>query len=667
MIVNIYIAGQRLDLFKDESIEVVSSVADISDITKNTTDYSKSFTVPASDNNNKLFKHYYNADIDNTFDARIKQEGRIELGGSLFKEGKFRLDKVSVKKGKPSSYTINFFGNLVSLKDLFKDDELSSLDFTAFNHPYNSANVSSGLVNYSPASNFIYNLFTKKQLKYDDSNDTDDKLTNINWNGGAAVGIRFNELQPSLRVKRIIEAIETKYGITFSNDFFGLTEFTELFMWLNASSEVKLTSKRQINFDGGDATFMNLSTDIGSYQVTYNGIDLIDYDLTITVTPAVGYTTVPYKILTYNNGSLISTNSFTGTGANTTILTTAIPGVYDNDIYYEVESSETFVFSANLGQTQRENSIPILSVTTTASSGVNQISLELIISSLMPKMKVIDFMKGLFQMFKLVVIPTNETNIYVDTLQRFYTLGTTHDVTSYIDFESYDVERGNILNTIKYKYQDPTTINNQTYKKNNLIGYGDLEAILKDEDGVLLDGGSLDYTLPFEMIMYDRLINQVTSDKTQIQYGAIVNESLSISNPKPHLFYNINVNISSSPIAFRNDAGTKTQLNTTLNTPSHTNTFVGQTHSTTFGNDFSTWDGSLIENTLFSNYHEQYISDIFNIKKREFKFKAILPMHLILNIKLNDRLRIKNNVYIIDNMNINLVTRETTFNLINLL
>jgi hypothetical protein len=42
-------------------------------------------------------------------------------------------------------------------------------------------------------------------------------------------------------------------------------------------------------------------------------------------------------------------------------------------------------------------------------------------------------------------------------------------------------------------------------------------------------------------------------------------------------------------------------------------------------------------------------------------------MHLILNIKLNDRLRIKNNVYIIDNMNINLVTRETTFNLINLL
>ena len=60
--------------------------------------------------NNKLFKHYYDANIDNTFDARIKVDGRIEIDGVRFRVGKFLLQKVNVKQGKPTSYTINFFG-----------------------------------------------------------------------------------------------------------------------------------------------------------------------------------------------------------------------------------------------------------------------------------------------------------------------------------------------------------------------------------------------------------------------------------------------------------------------------------------------------------------------------------------------------------------------------
>ena len=93
MIVGIFIGNDKLELFADENIEIVSSITDSSDITKNTTDYSKGFTVPASDRNNAIFKHYYNATVDNTFDARIKVEGRIELDGLPFKSGKIRLER----------------------------------------------------------------------------------------------------------------------------------------------------------------------------------------------------------------------------------------------------------------------------------------------------------------------------------------------------------------------------------------------------------------------------------------------------------------------------------------------------------------------------------------------------------------------------------------------
>ena len=40
--VNLFINGELLDQYADESVDIVSSVLDVSDITKNTGDYSKS-------------------------------------------------------------------------------------------------------------------------------------------------------------------------------------------------------------------------------------------------------------------------------------------------------------------------------------------------------------------------------------------------------------------------------------------------------------------------------------------------------------------------------------------------------------------------------------------------------------------------------------------------
>ena len=107
--VNIYVNGELLDQYKDEAVSIVSSVLDVSDITKNTGDYSKTFTVPASvNNNNRLFKHWYNASIDNGFDSRTKVEGSIDIDGVPFKLGKWRLNKCNIVKGRLESYTINF-------------------------------------------------------------------------------------------------------------------------------------------------------------------------------------------------------------------------------------------------------------------------------------------------------------------------------------------------------------------------------------------------------------------------------------------------------------------------------------------------------------------------------------------------------------------------------
>ena len=49
---------QAVDLFEDETISVTSKIQDIRDISKVFTDFSQSFTLPASKKNNKIFKHF---------------------------------------------------------------------------------------------------------------------------------------------------------------------------------------------------------------------------------------------------------------------------------------------------------------------------------------------------------------------------------------------------------------------------------------------------------------------------------------------------------------------------------------------------------------------------------------------------------------------------------
>ena len=67
----LYIQGQEIDLYEDESVTLVQSIQDVKDIEKVFTDFTRTFSVPASKVNNKIFQHFYNYHIIG-FDARKK-------------------------------------------------------------------------------------------------------------------------------------------------------------------------------------------------------------------------------------------------------------------------------------------------------------------------------------------------------------------------------------------------------------------------------------------------------------------------------------------------------------------------------------------------------------------------------------------------------------------
>jgi hypothetical protein len=670
MVVKLYIGETRLDLFQDENIEVTSSITNSSDITKNTTDYSKDFTVPATNINNQVFKHYYNANIDNTFDARIKVDGRIELDGIPYKSGKWRLEKVNVKSGYPSSYTIVFFGSLVSLVDLVGDDLLSDLDLSDYDHLYNSDNVEDGLTDGlffdGLVPNIVYNLLAKKRYIYDSdvANTTQtDALSNIAVTG-TSNGVTWNDLRPSIRLKAIVDAIATDYGITFTDQFFDSLDFRNLYLWLNNEASSKTIQQSQkINFSSIVPTVNNFNLTTDTWTGTTFFISLVNANVffyRLEITPDTGFETVPYTIVVRNFGDEVLRVNRTGAGDSGTILIQTNPST-DFSYTFFIETSLAFDYDATLFIDQNGS---IANVDGEVLATAQSIVPTFEINKNIPKIKVIDFLTGLFKMFKLVVFQEGN-EIYVNTLNDYYADGVLRDITRYVDFESYDVARGKILNEINFKFEEPTTILNQQFKKNTTIAYGDEELNLTDSNGVPLDGSSLDYKIPFEQIVFERLLDLDDNQLTNIQYGSIIDESLNPVNPKPVIYYNNIVSLGTKQLSFIDDTGTQVILGTDINTASHVFPLDTKTYSTVFGAEFSTWDGTLIQNTLYINYHKEYIESIFNIKRRDFSFDAILPLEILSALKLNDVLKIKDNYYRIDNFTLNLINGKSKLNLIN--
>ena len=118
----------KVDLFNDENVSLTQVLQDVKAIDKVFTDYSRTFNLPASKINNKLFKHWYNPDIDG-FDSNIQSDAKIELNYQPFRDGKIQLQEVKLKNNKPHTYKVTFYGNTVGFKNAIGEDQLSNLSW----------------------------------------------------------------------------------------------------------------------------------------------------------------------------------------------------------------------------------------------------------------------------------------------------------------------------------------------------------------------------------------------------------------------------------------------------------------------------------------------------------------------------------------------------------
>ena len=565
---------------------------------------------------------------------------------------------------------------------------LSDLAFPTLDHDWTSDNVIDGLEGDLLNGDIVYTLMANKRYFYNSHSGAHDvDATTINIANGAstshATGVVWSDLRPSVKLSKIIDAIETRYNsfiydnpIVFSRDFFSTTEFEKQYLWLKADDRVAIGGGEEIvDFTTGSETYIDLTTNVGTF-VTDRATNT-RFAIGNKITPASGYEDVPYTFIVRNADTGEDVYAWSseqwGNGDGIISIGTSLfspSGTTTFNFTWHVKSNSKIEFTSEVSIVKQVGATFSPSDVTTgaAQTLVNKV----VIGDEMPELKIVDFLKGIFNMFKLVAIPKDDGSIYVNTLDSYYAQGKRYDATKYIDFAKFDVDRGELLKRIAFEFEEPSTILNMEFKKRAADGQGYGASLVNVYESLtpkkLIDGDTLEVKLPFEQIYFERLVEQddaIVGTNTNIQTGVILDDNLNEVVPKAVLHYTSKQDISATPIRFVNDLAADVVLNTSLVIPIHHFGPVAPVYANLFEAEFSNFTGESLVNNLYSIHYKDYVTAIFELKRRTFMYTANLPIQIVTRLELNDVIAIGEIDYRINKYSYNLLNGLTKLELIN--
>jgi len=828
----VYIGNSKLDLFDDENVTLKRSVKNYREIDKLFSDYSQTFSIPASKNNNVIMEHWYDSDVQQTFNPSSKKSARLEINKHLFKKGFIKYESSQIKDGEIDSYSITFFTALVNLKQIFADDVLTDLPSTNV-IPYNTyasalenriqsnevllpmispvrnwtlnALPDTGTINYNgfagadnenkylrftftepsdsldllnnaliykstdsapngtyitigsnvtvndPTTTWTLNIYDKADnysLEYTTGSITGSAtlqynilkpasgqkelvfefiyspiceftITNSTIINNAVViwlyqysinGALLYEFKPALALTKIVDNIESKYGLTFSSDFLGTSAFTDLFIWTNKEIGVgnhfvsdwslidspdqtidpnniwrNPSSRLRVTPSDGDV-INQIEFKIGADISRIGAEELLRPLITLLVEEDLN------GVVTYTEYELEEDGVFDRIVLNFTRPTTGVqyikfyvkssfPEVYE----WLITSTSTYLDFTLAGldrEFDNDQSCKFHFFNSTYIDDVTGLTKN--VNGGLPAMKVYDFFSSIIKMFNLVIVPDdNDNNIFeVLTLEDWYSNGDTVDLTKYADQSEEEVMTISLFNEINFKYEPTTQLIGKEFSDNNTgVGYGDLKTSLIDSFGDPLGSDTFEVKVPFVNPSWNRLTNTASTSSiapflSELLVCLMVDSELKPINDKPFIFYyagqkDISANTAYSVRKFYSTPPTLSDKYEVYNLCYQFNTDDDSfTNSLCFGsqiNPLTLNDGSASSPSIYNTYWEDYITDIYNNRMRRTIVKTILPLGVILTLKVNDTIVIKTKSYRINDMSMNMITGETKFELLTLI
>jgi hypothetical protein len=438
MSARLFVEGYEADTLGDIDVEFTFSVADISDIERRNTSFSKTLTLPSTSRNQQLFGNIFDisvandiiagANIGQNFNPAKQAQSQIFLDNVKIFDGVLRLSKIVNREG-DITYEVNMFGRLRDILDALGDKTLADLDFDDYDHTYNQANLEAswGRTEWvSGAQNYVYPL-----VDY----------------GYSANGINYplKNFKPAVFITEILKRIFSTAGFTITAPIFESFFFKKLILLTAEKSitrEVLNLLDQRTNlltlpvtttpnfsqllvFNSVSAPSFTISN--GGTKFTYNKTQALNtglnFNVSISFTSLATFTKNLWTVSILKNGSQILSESETVTIVplgGTYTYNIAISGGVTlalND-YFEVRLTGQAVggagYNANIQNTLTVAPGGVLKIGSTIPVAVDVVEGDTMkINYTMPKsMKQRDFLKSIISMYNLYITQDKlQTNI----------------------------------------------------------------------------------------------------------------------------------------------------------------------------------------------------------------------------------------------------------------
>jgi hypothetical protein len=262
-----YVEGRQefIDLYPDERIEIEISFAEIQDIAKKNSAYTKEFKVPGSKNNNYIFNYFY--DINQVFtnwNPKKKFEADLIYDGYEIYNGYVRLNSVTINK-REKVYSITFYSAVGDLSANIGDKALCNVDTTSLNHNfyqlgsavfYDPSLSNRNALNFSTPPPYnpvlegdVHYILGQRGYDYTgstfaDIRDIDTSQTPVLDFSGVTGFFDFSGtpvvptyLIPSIRTNKLYELIVNQAGYTLESEFFESSYFDRYYIPLSFNSD----------------------------------------------------------------------------------------------------------------------------------------------------------------------------------------------------------------------------------------------------------------------------------------------------------------------------------------------------------------------------------------------------------------------------------------------
>ena len=528
-----------------------------------------------------------------------------------------------------------------------------------------------------------------------------------------AKGLGFTNLKPAVKVSNVIDAITEKYeSINFKSDSFLYgNQIKDLYLLLHNNKGSLDTTKGDFSnasvrfdvFDTNDFTY-STGTNFQSFRTRSEQqggyITRLTVDLDLSVTVDQPTSDIQFYVKLYNGSQLLE--SWTETSSSPTLsytIETKDFRTWSDNLYYVIESDGGLTqFDLSLSITENDEYFkwrknrsdyykwltdytdPTITWTSSSSTtgtftGVSNYTFitEIDVLKHIPKMKVLDFLNGLFQMFNLVADVDKDTGeIDIISLTDYYRNGSDRDITNYVESYNYEVDRVQLYGKMDFKFSEASTFGILNHNEQLNDDFGNLAYPDEDDKGsfnLIFDKGNYEVKLPFEKLYYERLSNEGTSPapteqnkRTDISWGWLADKDQNLKLTKPVLFYNVPTSVDTSKYKFGVRGVTVASYITEYNRASNTNS--DESYSLNFGEEIDEFSLNVVENSLFNLYYRGYVVNMFDKSARTLKVESMLPLSFLFEYKLNDKLLIDGTPFRINEINTNLNTGKSQLDLI---